>query len=63
VVITIITHFTSTLAEEGGLISQIYALFFTEIITMNAVQVMVSTHERACIFHIFLFCRLSRLLL
>lgn len=40
VVITIITPFTSTLVTEGGLITQIYALFFTEIFTMNVLQIM-----------------------
>ena len=38
VVITIITPFTFTLIENGGLIGQVYALFFTEIFTMNAFQ-------------------------
>lgn len=32
-------RFTSTLyTEAGGLITQVYALFFTEIFTMNAIQ-------------------------
>ena len=36
---TIITPFTATLfPEAGGLITQIYALFFTEIFTMNVIQ-------------------------
>jgi Calcium-activated chloride channel len=35
VVITIITPFTLTLADEQGLIPQIYALFFAEIVTTN----------------------------
>ena len=39
VVITIITPFTATLfPDAGGLITQIYALFFTEIFTMNVIQ-------------------------
>ena len=40
VVITIITHFTATLVVDGGLITQIYALFFTEIFTMNIIQIL-----------------------
>jgi hypothetical protein len=40
VVITIITPFTSTLVVENGLINQIYALFFTEIFTMNVIQMI-----------------------
>jgi len=39
VVITIITPFTSTLTN-GALINQIYALFFAEIVTTNAVQLL-----------------------
>lgn len=37
IVITIITPFTGSLAS-GGLIDQIYALFFAEIVTTNAIQ-------------------------
>lgn len=37
VVITIITDFTETLSD-GGLINQIYALFFAEIVTTNLIQ-------------------------
>lgn len=39
IVITIITPFTSTLAE-GELIQQIYALFFAEIVTTNLIQLL-----------------------
>jgi hypothetical protein len=39
VVITIITPFTSTLTD-GGLVNQIYALFFAEIVTTNAIQLL-----------------------
>ncbi|KAL7578142.1 hypothetical protein ACA910_012587 [Epithemia clementina (nom. ined.)] len=38
VVITIITPFTMTLENDGGLISQVYALFFAEIVTTNLIQ-------------------------
>jgi hypothetical protein len=38
VVITIITPFTDTLTLTDGLIPQIYALFFAEILTTNAIQ-------------------------
>lgn len=38
IVITIITPFTNTLADENGLINQIYVLFYAEIITTNAIQ-------------------------
>jgi hypothetical protein len=38
-VITIITPFTSTLTD-GGLVNQIYALFFAEIVTTNAIQLL-----------------------
>lgn len=40
IVITIITPFTSTLspADENGLITKIYAIFFAEIVTTNAIQ-------------------------
>jgi hypothetical protein len=51
VVITIITPFTSTLSD-GGLIDQIYALFFAEIVTTNAIQLLdpmghIQRHIRA----------------
>jgi hypothetical protein len=39
VVITIITPFTKTLTN-GALINQIYALFFAEIVTTNAIQLL-----------------------
>jgi hypothetical protein len=35
---TIITPFTDTLADQNGLIPQIYLLFFAEIFTVTAVQ-------------------------
>ena len=35
---TIITPFTDTLADQNGLIPQIYALFFAEILTVSALQ-------------------------
>jgi hypothetical protein len=40
IVITIITPFTSTLSTTGkdGLITKIYAIFFAEIVTTNAIQ-------------------------
>ena len=38
IVITIITPFTSTLAAENGLITQIAALYFAEIVTTNGIQ-------------------------
>lgn len=38
IVITIITPFTDTLADKHGLIPQIYALFFAEILTVSAIQ-------------------------
>jgi hypothetical protein len=38
VVITLITPFTNTIQEHKGLIGQIYALFFAEIVTTNAIQ-------------------------
>jgi hypothetical protein len=40
IVITIITPFTDTLRGEGGLITQIYALFFAEIVTTNGIQLL-----------------------
>ena len=38
-VITIITPFTATLTN-GKLINQVYTLFFAEIITTNAIQLL-----------------------
>ncbi|KAG7353258.1 calcium-activated chloride channel [Nitzschia inconspicua] len=38
VVISIITPFTNTLSHENGLVSQVYALFFADIVTTNALQ-------------------------
>jgi hypothetical protein len=38
VVISIITPFTRTLSDRNGLISQVYALFFADIVTTNALQ-------------------------
>ena len=38
VVISIITPFTATLSHTNGLISQVYALFFAEIVTTNLLQ-------------------------
>lgn len=38
IVITIITPFTDTVIDKGGLIQQIYALFFAEIVTTNVIQ-------------------------
>jgi hypothetical protein len=35
---TIVTPFTDTLADQNGLIPQIYALFFAEILTVTVVQ-------------------------
>lgn len=35
---TIVTPFTDTLADQNGLIPQIYALFIAEIITVSAIQ-------------------------
>jgi hypothetical protein len=40
VVITIITPFTSTLDENQGLIPSIYAIFFADIVTTNAIQLL-----------------------
>src|SRR3569623_33106 len=40
IVITIITPFTSALTNGGGLNSQVYALFFAEIVTTNAIQLL-----------------------
>ena len=39
VVITMVTPFTDTLSLEGGLIPQIYALFYAELTTTAAIQV------------------------
>ena len=38
VVISIITPFTDTLKNDQGLINQVFALFFAEIVTTNAIQ-------------------------
>ena len=38
IVITIITPFTDTLIGTGGLIAQIYAIFFADLVTSNAIQ-------------------------
>ena len=38
IVITIVTPFTSTLAPQNGLITQIAALYFAEIVTTNGIQ-------------------------
>lgn len=40
VIITIITPFTATLDYSDGLIPQIYAIFFAEIITTNGLQLL-----------------------
>jgi hypothetical protein len=40
VVITIIVPFTSALTAGGGLISQIYTLFFADIFTTNVIQLL-----------------------
>jgi hypothetical protein len=40
IVITIITPFTNTLALKDGLVSQIYALFLAEILTVSAIQLL-----------------------
>jgi hypothetical protein len=40
VVIMLITPFTSTLEEKGGLIPQVYAIFYAEIITANVMQLL-----------------------
>jgi hypothetical protein len=40
IVITLITPFTSTLAVDHGLIPQVYAIFVSEIITLNAYQLI-----------------------
>lgn len=39
-IITVITPFTATLSNKGGLIPTIYAIFFAEIVTTNAVQIL-----------------------
>jgi hypothetical protein len=36
----LITPFTSTLEEKGGLIPQVYAIFYAEIITANVMQLL-----------------------
>lgn len=38
IVITVITPFTQTLSPSPGLISQIAAIFFAEIVTTNVIQ-------------------------
>lgn len=38
VVISLITPFTSYLEADGGLIPQVYAIFFSEIVTLSVVQ-------------------------
>jgi hypothetical protein len=40
VVITLITPFTSTLEKKGGLIPQVYAIFYAEILTANLIQLL-----------------------
>jgi hypothetical protein len=40
IIITLITPFTSTLDLNNGLIPQVYAIFFSEILTMNAKQLL-----------------------
>jgi hypothetical protein len=40
VVISVITPFTRTLSDRNGLVSQVYALFFADIITTNALQLL-----------------------
>jgi hypothetical protein len=40
IVITLITPFTDTLSLEGGLIPQIYVLFYAEIVTTNVMQLV-----------------------
>jgi Calcium-activated chloride channel len=40
IVITVITPFTVTLANKGGLIPQIYAIFFAELVTTNSIQLL-----------------------
>jgi hypothetical protein len=40
IVISLITPFTSTLSLDDGLIPQVYAIFFSEILTLNALQLM-----------------------
>ena len=39
-VITVITPFTVTITNKGGLIPQIYAIFFAELVTTNAIQLL-----------------------
>ena len=40
IVITVITPFTVTVANRGGLIPQIYAIFIAELVTTNAIQLL-----------------------
>lgn len=40
VVISLITPFTDTLTNRTGLITQVYALFFADIVTTNALQLL-----------------------
>jgi len=40
IVITLITPFTSTLANTKGLILSIYTIFFAELVTTNAIQLL-----------------------
>jgi hypothetical protein len=40
IVITIVTPFTDTLTLKDGLVGQIYALFFAEILTVSAIQLL-----------------------
>jgi hypothetical protein len=40
VVISIITPFTLTLSNKNGLVTQVYALFFADIVTTNALQLL-----------------------
>jgi hypothetical protein len=39
-VIALITPFTNTLTNRTGLITQVYALFFADIVTTNALQLL-----------------------
>jgi diacylglycerol kinase len=39
-VITVITPFTVTITNKGGLIPQIYAIFFAELVTTNVIQLL-----------------------
>jgi hypothetical protein len=40
IVITMITPFTKTIDNVGGVIPQIYAIFFADIVTTNAIQLL-----------------------